>query len=244
MRKMFLLLALLIPVTSQARSSNYNLNVVVDGSTRPEYAAGGTTYVEALRGRNYTLRVTNPTSHRVAVALSVDGLNTIDARHTDGWNASKWVIEPYGSIDIDGWQVSDSTARRFVFTGERRSYGAALGQTANLGVIEAIFFREREVRLYEMPQRDEERSAGAAPRSSASKAQPDDDYAATGMGGRTRNDVTTIDIDLDPHPVASMRIRYEFRPQLVKLGVLPRDPSPLERREKARGFERYCPEPD
>jgi len=244
MRKFFLLLTMLVPVTSWARSWNFNLDVVVDGSARPEYAAGGTTYVEALRGRNYTLRVTNPTPDRVAVALSVDGLNTIDARHTDAWDASKWVIEPYGSIDIDGWQVSDSTARRFVFTGERRSYGAALGQTANLGVVEAIFFRERSIRLYESPQRrDEERSGAAAPESS-SKARPDDDYAATGMGGRTRNEVTTVDIDLDPHPVASFRIRYEFRPQLVKLGVIPRDPSPLERREKARGFDRYCPEPD
>lgn len=245
MRKMFLLLALLVPVTARAHSSNFNIAVVVDGSTRPEYVSGSTTYVEALRGRNYTLRVTNPTSHRVAVALSVDGLNTIDARHTDGWNASKWVIEPYGSIDIDGWQVSDSTARRFVFTGERRSYGAALGQTANLGVIEAIFFRERvQHHSYEFRRRDEESAAGSAPRSSASKAQPDDDYAATGMGGRTRNDVTTVDLDLEPRPVASVRIRYEFRPQLVKLGILPRDASPLERREKARGFERYCPEPE
>src|SRR6185436_18563552 len=187
MRKILFLLAMLVPAALQAHSSDFNLSVVVDGSARPEYAAGGTTYIEALRGRNYTLRVTNPTPHRVAVALSVDGLNTIDARHTDGWNATKWVIEPYGSIDIDGWQVSDSTARRFVFTGERRSYGAALGQTENLGVIEAIFYRERTARLYEAPQRykDEERSAaGAEPRTSAS-APPDDDYAATGMGGRT-----------------------------------------------------------
>jgi len=246
MRKILFLLAMLVPAALQAHSSDFNLSVVVDGSARPEYAAGGTTYIEALRGRNYTLRVTNPTPHRVAVALSVDGLNTIDARHTDGWNATKWVIEPYGSIDIDGWQVSDSTARRFVFTGERRSYGAALGQTENLGVIEAIFYRERTARLYEAPQRykDEERSAaGAEPRTSAS-APPDDDYAATGMGGRTRNDVTMVDLDLDPHPAASVRIRYEFRPQLVKLGVFPRTPSPLERREKARGFDRYCPEPN
>ena len=244
MRKILLLLAMLVPAALQAHSSSFNLSVVVDGSTRPEYAAGGTTYVEALRGRNYTLRVTNPTPHRVAVALSVDGLNTIDARHTDAWNASKWVIEPYGAIDIDGWQVSDSTARRFVFTGERSSYGAALGKTANLGVIEAVFFRERQRPISLWHHHGEEgAAAGAAPRSSA-KAQPDDDYAATGMGGRTRNEVTTVDIDLDPHPAASVRIRYEFRPQLVKLGVFPRDPSPLERREKARGFDRYCPEPD
>ena len=44
---------------------------------------------------------------------------------------------------ISGWQVNDRTARSFYFTGERgTSYGAALGQTDNLGVIEAVFFRE------------------------------------------------------------------------------------------------------
>ncbi len=45
-----------------------------------------------------------------------------------------------------------------------------------------------------------------------------------------------------PSPVASARIRYEFWAQLVKLGVL-LEPSPLERREGARGFGGYCPEP-
>jgi len=51
-----------------------------------------------------------------------------------------------------------------------------------------------------------------------------------------------VAIDLDPHPIGSVRIRYEFRAQLVKLGVIDPEPSPLRRREKARGFERYCPE--
>jgi hypothetical protein len=119
------------------------LDVVVDGVRRPEYVHRGTTYVEAIRGREYALRVTNPYPYRVAVALAVDGLNTIDARHTDGWNASKWVLDPYESTEISGWQVNDSTARRFFFTGERNSYGAFLGATENLGVIEAIFYRER-----------------------------------------------------------------------------------------------------
>jgi len=52
-----------------------------------------------------------------------------------------------------------------------------------------------------------------------------------------------VDIDLEPEPAASIRIRYEFRPQLVKLGVFPREVTPLGRRERAQGFERYCPEP-
>jgi len=239
MRNLILAASLVfIPAVSWAYPSNCGVAVIAGGAERPEYFANGTTYIEALRGRNYTLRLTNPTAFRVAVALSVDGLNTIDARHTDAWSASKWVLEPYESVDTDGWQVSDSTARRFVFTGERQSYGAALGQTENLGVIEAVFYRERSRYIAE----ERERAAAPPPLAAAQPKASSDDYAATGMGDRTPHDVTNVDIDLDPQPIRSVRIRYEFRAQLVKLGVLPSNPSPLERREKARGFERYCPE--
>src|SRR5207247_2436970 len=109
----------------------------------------GTFYLEAIRGASYSLRLTNPTPYRVGVALSVDGLNTIDARHTGARGAAKWILGPYETVVISGWQVNDRTARSFFFTGERRSYGAALGQTDNLGVIEAVFYRERQPRISE-----------------------------------------------------------------------------------------------
>ena len=86
--------------------ADFDLEVLVDGRPLAEYYARGKTYIEALKGAEYELRVRNPTSDRVAVALSVDGLNTIDARHTSAWNSSKWVIEPYQSITIGGWQMS------------------------------------------------------------------------------------------------------------------------------------------
>src|ERR1041385_8027035 len=123
--------------------SNFEMDVLVDGRPVAEYAARGKTYIEAIKGAEYELRLRNSSPDRVAVALSVDGLNTIDARHTSAWNASKWVIEPYQTITISGWQMSTERARRFYFTNERDSYGAKLGQTANLGVISAVFFRER-----------------------------------------------------------------------------------------------------
>ena len=75
----------------------------------------------------------------------------------------------------------------------------------------------------------------------AQAAPPSEDYAATGMGSRTDHEVTMVDIDLEDHPAASVRVRYEFRPQLVRLGVLPRYEDPIGRRERARGFG-YCPE--
>ena len=235
-----------------AGTSGFAVNVLVDDSPRAEYFHRGAVYIEAVRGASYSLRLTNPMPYRVAVALSVDGLNTIDAKHTDARSASKWVLEPYESTVISGWQVSNQTARSFFFTGERHSYGASLGQTENLGVIEAVYFRERrrEVQRYQ-PSFDGEQGPGAAngavggapvPSAKAQRSEAADDFAATGMGSRERHEVTSIDLDLEPNPVASVRIRYEFHPQLVKLGILRDHISPLERRERASGFGPYCPE--
>ena len=127
----------------ERRYDRFDIEVLVNGVPREQYAARGRRYIEAINGAEYELRIHNPLPMRVAVALSVDGLNTINARHTSAWLASKWVIGPYQTINISGWQVSNERARHFYFTTERDSYGAKLGQTANLGVISAVFFREQ-----------------------------------------------------------------------------------------------------
>src|SRR5271169_1960701 len=144
MRHQILTALLLAAGAANASSpSGFGLEVLVDGRERPEFAARGAVYVEALRGRDYALRLSNPTGTRIAVALSVDGLNTIDSRRTTARDARKWVLAPYETVVIPGWQVSNAASRKFVFTGERGSYGAALWKTEDLGVIEAVFFRER-----------------------------------------------------------------------------------------------------
>ena len=262
----------------------FEVQLLVDGRTLEEYAASGKSYVEARAGAEYEVRIRNPLPYRVAVALSVDGLNSIDAKHTTAWNASKWVIEPYSTITVSGWQMSSERARRFYFTSERDSYGAKLGQTSNLGNIAAVFFRERRPRpvviapaprpypIYDEDGRraksseapsagsstdsSVERSESAQSRGEDSKAvrkgqvasQPDDEYAATGIGRSVRNDVRWVNMDLDSRPAGDVVIRYEYYSALVRLGILPRRyerPDPLRRREGARGFEdrRFSPEP-
>jgi hypothetical protein len=223
---------------------NFDLEVVVNGRPLTEYYARGRTYIEALQGAEYELRVRNGSADRVAVALSVDGLNTIDARHTSAWNASKWVIEPYQTITISGWQMSSERARRFYFTNERDSYGAKLGQTANLGVISAVFFRERNRPVPITPPYPITRDKSGAPSESSARAQsaprPDDDYAATGIGRNVQHDVRWIDMDLESRSVGEVTIRYEYYSALLKLGVVPRERYTLQRREDSRGFS---PEP-
>jgi hypothetical protein len=127
------------------------MEVLVDGRIVPEHWKGDRAYVEALRGREYSIRLSNDSGGRVAVALHVDGLNTIDASHGSALQSPKWVLGPWEQISVDGWQVGSGTARRFIFTTEEKSYGAWLGETRNLGLVSAVFFRERP---YEPPCED------------------------------------------------------------------------------------------
>ena len=238
------------------RHSEGNVEILVDGAPVPHYAHNGRWYVEALKGREYAIRLRNPYHVRVAVALSVDGLNTIDARETTATDARKWVLDPYATVTISGWQTSQTEARRFEFTTEARSYGQALGKTANLGTISAVFFRERVAAVSRDTNEQTDRRAKAPqaqapaaaeePAASPQKERADEEYAATGMGRRTGHVVTRVWLDLENAPAHVVNIRYEFRPQLVELGVLPpaRTNDPLQRREGARGFgDAFAPVP-
>ena len=231
-----------------------DVEILVGDAPQPRYPHAGRWYVEARKGSEYAIRLRNPYGVRVAVALSVDGLNTIDARETTAAAARKWVLGPYETIVISGWQTSQTEARRFEFTTEPHSYGQALGKTANLGVISAVYFRERVATISpytvngskDRPAPSARSSPGAAEQSAAAAKSADDEYAATGMGRRTGHHVTEVRLNLEDTPAQSVTIRYEFRPQLVRLGILPpaRTADPLQRRERARGFEPgFCPEP-
>src|SRR5262249_43315832 len=136
-------------------------------------------------------------------------------------------------------------------------------------IITAVFFRERQ-RWNEYPtmsgevskekstessssNKDARReapqnSAGAAsqtPPNAAPSQKQAEDYAATGIGRRTQHEVHWVSMELEPTPVATVNLRYEFRPVLMSMGILPpwSGQDALSRRERAHGFNNYCPEP-
>jgi hypothetical protein len=244
-----------------APCSAYSMEILVDGSPLREYAASGTKYVEALKGREYAVRLTNRTGERVAVALAVDGLNSIDARHTSARDGRKWILAPWETVTLSGWQTGSGTARRFVFTSEAKSYGAWLGHTSDLGVISAAFFREsrrRDEIMSALPSPSnapdsgaEKEAAGGASRQESSnemklrKSAAKDDLAATGIGREIEHRVVQVDFDQEDSPASILNVRYEYHDALVRLGVIPDDDDAIARRERARGFADpgFAPDP-
>ena len=161
---------------------------------------------------------------------------------------------------MSGWQTSSAKARRFFFTTEDKSYGAWLGNTDNLGVISAAFFREIEPEPAPYSSGDRswnqgQRSKKDAPGRPAEKQRADagaaaesealsDDHAATGIGREVDHRVRRVRFDAEDDPASLIRIRYEYHDALVSLGVLPYWERPLSRRENARGFEPgFAPDP-
>lgn len=248
----------------------YPVAVVADGAALPRHEKGGVQYVEAAKGREYVLRITNPTNVRVAAAVSVDGLNTLDGKKTTARLAKKWLIAPYQTIEVKGWQVSADRVRRFEFTTEKDSYGAKLGQTSDLGTIGVAIFRDigsvaavtkpidgsmRGMGKAELKTMGDVRAkstfglggvgAGGAMGSASEKKAPlaDDGFAATAQGRAEAHRVSYTDVQLEATPSMVLSLRYEYRPTLVRLGVVPASETGLERREKAEAFKpEYAPE--
>src|SRR5882672_6149797 len=217
----FALASLLTPLVPSGAAfaldrESCSMEILIDGAPLQEYAGRGTSYVEAVKGREYSVRLRNRTGERVAIALSVDGLNSIDARTTSASEARKWILEPYGTITLDGWQTSSSTARRFIFTTEDQSYGSWLGRTKNLGLVAAAVFRQKrgipipiqggEWRKDTSDEPQAQSGAPAAPPVSREKgrAQPkvSDDLAATGIGREVDHRVIQVDFDAEDVPSA------------------------------------------
>jgi hypothetical protein len=220
-----------------------SVNVEVAGRTTPLYASsdGSRYYVEARQGQNYSLHLSNRTGERLAVEISVDGLNVISGERSTGGLGRMYVLAPWESTSIQGWRTSLESVRRFTFVDEKVSYAARAGKAnGKMGWIEVAVHREIRPVAEEL-DRDEwkdaregarrdggssnEKSADAqaapAPKPEAPAAGAGRSYPGTGWGDRLNDSVRLVDFNPQPTPVERVTLRYEYRATLQALGVLP-----------------------
>jgi hypothetical protein len=112
------------------------------GSVLPGRVAAGRIYVVGKAGDRYSLVIRNQTGGRFELVASVDGLDVIDGRPA-GLSKRGYILEPQGSVVIDGFRRSDQAVAAFRFGSVRESYAARTSGDRNVGVIGFAFYAER-----------------------------------------------------------------------------------------------------
>jgi len=125
--------------------SNYEINVLVNGSRCKIYSHNGKRFIEAKSGSNYVLEIKNNSYNRVLSVSSVDSLNTITGKNEDALTGAGYVINGYTSVKIDGFRISDNEVSQFKFDVKSKGYAASKkdGSERNVGVIGVRIFNEK-----------------------------------------------------------------------------------------------------
>ncbi len=207
----------------------YSFNAFVqkgNGARYREFIQGGQPTLKVRPDEEYSIVVQNPLPVRVAVAVSIDGLNSIDGQRTSPRNARKWMIEPHGTLTVAGWQTGGQTLRKFLFARQDAAYAQwkegkdGKPYTQNLGVIGVAWFwntGELETALHppqpfsdDMVLHKKNFRRMEAPAAAPAMAEG---KAGTGMGREEQNAVTEVKFSADAGMFSVgdvLKIFYEF----------------------------------
>ena len=213
----------------------------------PVYWHAGERYVAGEPGHEYEVRICNRSGGRVLAVTSVDGVNVISGQ-TAAANQTGYVLDSYGTVQIDGWRKSMAEVAAFYFTSLPDSYAARTGRPDNVGVIGVAVFRERVV---EPMVTDRDSVAAADAESRPPRSRPDAPSAAaesraegitagktlgrlgTGHGERHNSGATYTQFErASEKPETVIRIFYDSTRNLVAQGVIP-----------SRRYARSTPDP-
>ncbi len=163
------------------------------------------TSVEARRGERYTIRVNNVSGERIALVISVDGLNIISGQRSYGSsNEGMYVLDPGQTGNFSGWRSGMSHVQRFYFTSAGDSYAGRMGQRDQLGIIKVLAFREHRV-ILSRPYGFDDHNKSAPMRESMQDSGP-----GTGYGENTWDPVSETEFTPNAHPSQTLEIKYEW----------------------------------
>ena len=209
------------------------VEVSVDGASLRKFPYNGSVYVEAAEAREYAIVVRNPFDHKVAVAVTVDGLNSIDGNASTAKAAKKWLINPKSQVTIKGWQMKSQSMSHFMFTNQSNAFDQRTGRSENLGNIRVVYFKVTEQDLGLMtaangigdnnPAKATAKSLRLTEADAAVNAKTPTALASTGQGRAEKHDLRQVKTTIESTPIMTSTLRYEFSNTLIYLGVVPND---------------------
>lgn len=127
------------------------------------FEASGKKFVVGQAGDRYTIVLQSHVPARLEVVVSVDGLDVIDGKAAS-FSKRGYLIDPHGSIEIDGFRQSMDTVAAFRFGSVRNSYAEKkTGDSRNVGVIGVALFNERGTDPSSWPRGDTRQRLDANP---------------------------------------------------------------------------------
>ncbi|HEY6035615.1 MAG TPA: hypothetical protein VIV58_15180 [Kofleriaceae bacterium] len=121
----------------------YDVQIIrEDGETLPTYASHDRFYVEGIAGQRYSIKISNPTGHRVEAVVSVDGLDAVDGENGD-LRKRGYIVPAWGETRIEGFRTSLADVATFRFSSVDGSYAGQKGKARNVGVIAVALFEEQ-----------------------------------------------------------------------------------------------------
>lgn len=121
------------------------------GGALPTYWEGRSMWVAGREGQAYAIRLHNHSPERVEAVVTVDGRDVLTGREGDYVKQRGYIIEPYGSVVVDGFRQSLDHVAAFRFTGQHDAYSSRMGTPQNVGVIGVAFFEEKVRRARRRP---------------------------------------------------------------------------------------------
>lgn len=209
------------------------------GQVLPPHRHRGQDWLAAEPGHRYAVRLRNLGAVRVLVVLSVDGINAIDGRTADVRQAG-YVLEPWQTLEVNGWRKSLHAVAQFVFVDPAASYGARTGRPDDLGVIGVAVFREKppayrppsagiaRTRAQESAGEAAEAAAPAADAAARSEARrptgpygshPPQSSVGTGHGGLEGSQAYYTAFERESRPAQMTELRYDTFAALLARGI-------------------------
>jgi hypothetical protein len=195
-----------------------------------DFWTGGThvskRYLEALKGENYGIVITNRTQERVGVVIAVDGRNIISGKRSDlRNNEAMYIVNPCETARYDGWRASNDQVHRFYFTDPADSYSVkTFADSSAMGVIAMAVYREKEQPRPLIEEKREGAAAPAAPSAGAASKSADralaKESAGTGFGDARYSPVVTVQFEPERNPFQKTLVKYEWREVLCRKGIL------------------------
>jgi hypothetical protein len=139
-------------LTVAPRSQEVSLSIEgAYGGALPTYHHKGSVFVAGQMGERYNIRLRNNTGERVEAVVTVDGRDVVSGQLGDYRTQRGYVLEPYGSVVIEGFRQSLDHVAAFRFTDVGDSYSARWGTPQHVGVIGVAVFKEHQPRRVRRP---------------------------------------------------------------------------------------------